>query len=174
MSEFKEYYNADSQRNNGRGYTHYLLKWYRKAQFSRNRVARWCYKKLYKITSNSHGIEIPTSTKIGKGFAIFHPYNITINPNCVIGHNCDIHKGCLLGRSNRGTKKGCPIIGDDVWIGPNVVIVGNITIGDDVLIAPNSFVNVDVPSHSVVIGNPCIIKPSDWATKDYINNRVIE
>ena len=85
MNKFKEYYNADSQRNNGRGYTHYLLKWYRKAQFSKNHVVRFCYKKLYKIISNNHGIEIPTSTKIGKGFAIFHPYNITINPNCVIG-----------------------------------------------------------------------------------------
>lgn len=173
MNEFKEYFSADNQRNGGAGYTHYLLKWYRKAQFSRFHTVRWFYRCLYRILSNKHGIEIPTSTKIGKGFAIFHPYNITINPNCVIGRNCDIHKGCLLGRSNRGAKKGCPTIGDDVWIGANVVIVGNISIGDDVLIAPNAFVNVDVPGHSIVIGNPCVIKHNDWATKDYINNRVV-
>lgn len=50
--------------------------------------------------------------------------------------------------------------------------VENVTIGDDVMIAPNSFVNVDVPSHSVVFGNPCVIKHSDWATEGYVNNIV--
>lgn len=42
-------------------------------------------------------------------------------------------------------KKGVPTIGNDVWIGPNAVVVGGITIGDNVLIAANSFVNFDVP-----------------------------
>lgn len=51
-----------------------------------------------------------------------------------------------------------PTIGDEVWIGVNTTIVGKVTIGDDVLIAPNAFANCDIPSHSVVFGNPCIIK----------------
>ena len=49
------------------------------------------------------------------------------------------------------------------------VIVGNITIGDDVLIAPNSYINFDVPSHSIVIGNPAVIHHRDEATADYVN-----
>ena len=174
MNEYLDYRKADIFRNRGRGYTYYLLKWFRKAQFRKNKVSRRFYSFLYRALSDFHGIEIPSSCRIGKGFAIFHPYNITINPNCVIGHNCDIHKGCLLGATNRGGGKGSPTIGNDVWIGPNVVIVGNIQIGDDVLIAGNAFVNVDVPSHSIVYGNPCIIKHSDFATKEYINNRVPE
>jgi len=52
------------------------------------------------------------------------------------------------------------------------VIVGNIKIGDNVLIAPNSYVNCNVPPNSIVMGNPCIIKKCDTATKDYINNLV--
>ena len=72
--------------------------------------------------------------------------------------------------TNRGKRKGYPTIGDRVYIGINSVIVGKITIGDDVLIAPNSFVNVDIPSHSVVFGNPCVIKHRDWATEGYVNN----
>ena len=47
-------------------------------------------------------------------------------------------------------------IGNDVWIEVNATIVGKVSIGDDVLIAPNVFVNCDIPSHSVVFGNPCI------------------
>lgn len=76
----------------------------------------------------------------------------------------------MIGQSNRGQFKGCPTIGDEVWIGINAAIVGRITIANDVLIAPNSFVNVDVPAHSIVFGNPCIIKHRDCATEGYINN----
>ena len=51
-----------------------------------------------------------------------------------------------------------PTIGNEVWIGVNATIVGKVSIGDDVLIAPNTFVNRDIHSHSVVFGNPRIIK----------------
>lgn len=71
-----------------------------------------------------------------------------------------------------GGRRGAPVIGDEVWIGINATIVGKVTIGDDVLIAPNSYVNCDVPSHSIVFGNPCIIKHRENATEGYINRKV--
>ena len=89
-----------------------------------------------------------------------------------IGENCNLHKGVTIGQENRGPRQGAPKIGNSVWIGVNATVVGNIRIGDDVLIAPNSFVNCDVPSHSVVFGNPCIIKHKENATEDYINCKV--
>lgn len=107
---------------------------------------------------------------MGGGLYLGHAYNITINSNAKIGRNCNIHKGVVIGQANRGSRKGYPTIGDRVWIGINSAIVGNVNIGDDVMIAPNSFVNVDIPSHSVVFGNPCIIKHRGWATDGYINN----
>lgn len=107
--------------------------------------------------------------QIGGGIYLGHAYNITINSRTKIGCNCNIHKGIVIGQVNRGSRKGCPTIGDRVWIGINSAIVGEITIGDDVLIAPNSFVNIDIPSHSVVFGNLCVIKNRDWATEGYIN-----
>ena len=61
-----------------------------------------------------------------------------------------------------------PTIKDNVWIGTNAVIVGNITIGEDVLIAPLTYVNFDVPDHSIVIGNPGKIISRENATEDYI------
>lgn len=97
---------------------------------------------------------------------------ITINPKAILGKNINIHKGVTIGQENRGKRKGVPIIGNEVWIGINSTIVGNVSIGNDVLIAPNSYVNCDVPDHSIVIGNPCIIKHRDNATEDYINNRI--
>lgn len=127
---------------------------------------------LYKYYMDKNHIEISSSTKIGPGLYIGHPYCITINANTVIGKNCNIHKGVTIGQENRGKRNGTPVIGDSVWIGINATIVGNVTIGDDVLIAPNSYVNCDIPSHSVVIGNPCFVKPVKNATIKYINRKV--
>lgn len=106
----------------------------------------------------------------GGGLYIGHPYCITINPQSVIGENCNIHKGVTIGQENRGTRKGVPIIGNRVWIGVNATVIGKITIGNDVLIAPNSYVNFDVPPHSIVIGNPGNVIFRENATEGYINN----
>lgn len=46
--------------------------------------------------------------------------------------------------------------------------MGKVYIGNDVLIAPNTFVNCDIPDHSIVIGNPCVIKHKDHATEGYL------
>lgn len=125
-------------------------------------------KKLSRITN----IQIPDKTKIGDGFYIGHCGRIIINPNVIIGKNVNIATGVTIGQENRGKRKGCPKIGDYVWIGTNSVIVGNISIGNNVLIAPNSFVNFDVPDNSIVIGNPGRIKQSQEATVNYIENKI--
>lgn len=115
-------------------------------------------------------MELTDNVVIGGGLYIGHPYCITINPKAKIGKNVNIHKGLTIGMENRGERKGTPTIGDRVWIGVNCTIVGKIHIGDDVLIAPNTYINRDIPSHSVVFGNPCIIKHKDNATEGYINH----
>lgn len=127
---------------------------------------------LRKKMQAHYGLEIPGQATIGEGFYIGHAYGITVNPDAVIGRNCNIHKGVTIGQENRGKRKGAPVLGDCVWLDVNSTVVGAVTIGDDVLIAPNSYVNCDVPSHSIVIGNPCRIIPRDNATEGYVNKRV--
>lgn len=127
--------------------------------------------KLIRIMKKTQ-INIPSGTRIGEGFYIGHLGRIIINPESKIGKNVNIATGVTIGQSNRGNKKGVPTIGNNVWIGTNSVIVGNITIGDDVLIAPLSYVNTDVPAHSVVIGNPSTIHSKDNATEGYINRTI--
>jgi acetyltransferase-like isoleucine patch superfamily enzyme len=46
------------------------------------------------------------------------------------------------------------IIGNNVYIGPNSVITRGITIGDTTVIGAFSFVNRDVPTHSIIVGQP--------------------
>lgn len=129
--------------------------------------------KFKKIKERSH-ISISYSTQIGDGFYIGHTGRVIINSDSCVGKNVNIATGCTIGRENRGIRKGCPKIGNRVWIGMNSVIVGKIEIGDDVLIAPLTFVNFDVPSHSIVIGNPAKIIHRENATEEYINNVIQE
>lgn len=153
--------------------------WYRKANACQNLGGkRWkaipllFYKTMLRITLFMYHCEISSTCSIGPGLSIGHPYGITINHNAKIGKNCNIHKGVTIGQENRGKRKGTPIIGNRVWIGINSTIVGNIKIGDDVLIAPNSYINCDIPNHSIVYGNPCTIKSVENATEHYIENTI--
>ena len=174
-TQFEELYRGDMSRyKECNRYTRKLIYCLRKCQTVRNPLLKLFFRYKFKRLKSKHGLEIYYDTKIGKGLYLGHPYNITINASAVIGENCNIHKGVTIGQENRGVRKGSPVIGDCVWIGINAAIVGNIKIGSDVLIAPNSYVNCDVPDHSVVFGNPCIIKHRDNATEDYINNKVKE
>lgn len=50
--------------------------------------------------------------------------------------------------------KGNTIIGNDVWIGQNVTILPGVHIGDGAIIGMNSVVSKDIPSYSIVAGNP--------------------
>ena len=50
--------------------------------------------------------------------------------------------------------KGDTIIGNDVWIGQNAVILPGVHIGDGALIGANSVVGSDVAPYAIVVGNP--------------------
>lgn len=146
--------------------------WLRKEQECRFKPLKFFFKVMLYLSCFAYKCEVFGKTQIGPGLYIGHPFCITINPRAVIGKNCNIHKGVTIGQQNRGKYRGVPVIGDSVWIGVNATVVGGIHIGDDVLIAPGAYVNRDVPSHSIVLGNPCVIKQCDNATRDYIVNKV--
>lgn len=117
--------------------------------------------------------EIPAATNIGPGFYIGHIGPVIIGAQAKIGKNVDVGVGVTIGETNRGPKEGVPTVGNEVWIGANAVIVGNIVIGDNVLIAPNAYVNFDVPGNAIVIGNPGrIIPDKQEACAGYVNNRI--
>lgn len=167
-------YNIDYPRYIEEGTSHAtrFMYWLRMAQNTTNPLLMFVSRWMVRRYRESYGLEIPRQVTIGSGLYLGHAYNITINSGAVIGSNCNIHKGVVIGQTNRGAMKGVPVIGNDVWIGINAAIVGGITIGDDVMIAPNSFVNCNVPSHSVVFGNPCVIKHNDYATEGYVEHKV--
>ncbi|GHU67749.1 hypothetical protein FACS189413_03100 [Bacteroidia bacterium] len=137
---------------------------YRKYQANHNNVLGLYYK--YKL--ENQGLDFGGNLSIGKGLIIGHSGRIVINGGAKIGEQIYLTHGVTIGRNAVGKRKGVPTLGNRVRIGANANIVGNITIGNDVVIAPGAFVNFDVPSHSVVIGNPGQIHHKDNATDGYL------
>lgn len=145
--------------------------------FRRRQLASWIGSKCFfevclRLCSWYFGIQIPSSTQIREGFRIAHFGTIVVNPDAKIGKNFSIAEGCLIGNS-QGKKAGVPIIGDNVCMQANSIVVGGIQVGNHVMIAPGAFVNFDVPDNSIVIGNPGrIISRNSSPTDKYIVYKV--
>ena len=58
----------------------------------------------------------------------------------------------------RVEEKVAPTIGNNVDIGAGAKVLGPITIGDNVVIGANAVVLSDVPSNSVAVGVPAVVK----------------
>ena len=142
-----------------------ILYWARGAE--NGGVFKYLYKLMMLITYRKYGCVL-NSRNIEGGILLCYAHNIIINNKAIIGKNCTIFGGTTIGSVRSGKRKGVPVIGDNVVLGMNSFVCGGIHIGNDVLIAANSFVDFDVPDHSLVFGNPGVIKHKDQATIDYV------
>lgn len=109
---------------------------------------------------------------------ILYYKNIKIGNNCVpgmaggcyiqarngivIGHNLWTGPGVGLISANHDlndyeahVETGPIMIGNDVWLGMNVVVMPGIRIGNNVAVGANSVVTRDIPSNMIAAGNPC-------------------
>lgn len=144
------------------------LKYFRICETNYNNIwgtyARYRLNQIYQKT----GINIGAGMPIGEGMIIGHWGTIVVNGGAKFGSEIMLTHNVTIGRDIRGKRKGAPRIGSRVCIRTNSTVTGNIEIGNDVLIAPNTFVNFDVPDHSVVIGNPAKIHHKFPATEGHL------
>lgn len=92
---------------------------------------------------------IPFSTKIGEGLLMAHAYATVLNAES-IGDNFYFLHCTTIGKKD--DKR--PVIGNNVSLGANVVIIGDVKIGNNVVIGAGSVVVKDIPDNSVAVGNP--------------------
>jgi putative colanic acid biosynthesis acetyltransferase WcaB len=98
------------------------------------------------------GIELNLKSRIGPGLRLYHGTGLVIHEAAVLGSNCALRHCTTIGMKNGPAD--CPLIGNNVDIGSNSVVLGSIRIGDNVTIGAGSVVLHDVAPGDVVAGNP--------------------
>ncbi|MBA4322495.1 MAG: acetyltransferase [Odoribacter sp.] len=135
----------------------------------RNICYRAILKKMGKGSNISDAVTIanPSNVSIGERSSI-HEYSyfagkgeVIIGDYVAIANNCTI-----ISETHNFTDRSIPvklqglspqpvIIGDDVWIGSHVTILGNVRIGKGAIIGAGSVVTRDIPEYAVAVGVPC-------------------
>lgn len=101
------------------------------------------------------------TTVIDEGFWFAHPFSTVVNADR-IGKNFRCRHLTTIGKGD-GKR---PVIGDNVTLGANVTIIGDISIGNNVLIGAGSVVVRSIPDNCIVAGVPAkIIKQYDNPSK---------
>lgn len=121
--------------------------WFLKPLF----ILWWLY---LKHLTYLYGIQTSWAYKLPSGITIAHFGGITFFPKCC-GKNIIIRQGCVVGNAH---KKGQgPQIGNNVTMGANSMIIGEINIGDNVIIGAGAVVISSVPDDCIVGGVPAKI-----------------
>ncbi len=91
-----------------------------------------------------------------KGVRFPHPIGVVIGIGVKLGNNCIIFQNTTIGTKTL-FKEDYPVIGENVIIGANSIIIGDIIVGDNVTIGASSLVNIDLPNNAIAIGCPAKI-----------------
>ncbi|BAX82634.1 LbetaH domain-containing protein [Labilibaculum antarcticum] len=111
------------------------------------------FSKILRVFYPKHpSFTIDIYTKVGGGLRLAHPYSTILNAK-VIGENVYINHLVTIGEKN-GKR---PILGSNVEVHANAIIIGGITIGDNAIIGAGAVVVKDVPKNAIVVGNPARI-----------------
>jgi serine O-acetyltransferase len=115
------------------------------------------YRKAFWLRFLFHGVSnlyffVP-SEKVGKGLMLWHGYSTSVNA-ISIGDNCEIWQNVTIGKKTTLPIPDKPIIGNNVKVCANAVVIGPIHIGDNSTIGAGAVVNKDIPANSIAVGNP--------------------
>lgn len=99
----------------------------------------------------------------------------TIEPDCIIGHQCIINSGvnicheCKLGEGVEilpgATLGGLAHIKKYAFVGAGATVLDRITVGEGARVAAGALVNKDVKPYTLVMGCPAEV-PSKWLDKN--------
>lgn len=95
-------------------------------------------------------------SNMGGGVYLAHPYATILNAKS-IGRNFSCRQCTTIGNKIDGRNDLRPTIGDNVTLGANVCIIGDIKIGNNVIVGAGAVVTKDIPDNCTVVGNPARI-----------------
>lgn len=108
-------------------------------------------------SGRKHSLSFSRNVAMGKGLKITHAIGIIVNATAVIGNNCTLHQLTTIGSD----KDQAAVIGDNVYVGPNVCLVENVHIGNNTKIGAGAVVVNDIPANVVAVGVPAKVLPDN-------------
>lgn len=122
------------------------------------KVLRFFYHLLRYLTIVSCKIMFDENAALGRNIWFSRRGNIIAGVRS-IGQGSVIHHNVTFGMHLAGSKRltGKPTIGENVWVGPDTIVHGDIVIGDGATILGGSVLTKNVPPRCVVAGNPARI-----------------
>ena len=97
--------------------------------------------------------EILVTADIGPGLFLSNKGNILIGVRRM-GKNCTIHHNVTIGQ---GVEGETPLFGNNIWIGHDSIIYGELSVGDNTIIESGTVLAKNLPGNMRVGGNPCRI-----------------
>jgi serine O-acetyltransferase len=116
------------------------------------------YRAAFRHVRNHYGIELPYSTKVGRGVVIEHQGGIVVHGDAVLGDGCTIRQGVTIGMKNTRDAFAAPVLGKDVDVGAGAVILGAVRVGDGATVGANAVVLEDVDDGALAVGVPARVK----------------
>jgi serine O-acetyltransferase len=103
------------------------------------------------------GVDIHPGAHLGRRLFIDHATGVVIGETAIVGDDVTMYQGVTLGGTGKEHGKRHPTICDNVFIGNNANVLGNITVGENSRVGAGSVVLADVPPNSTVVGVPAHI-----------------
>jgi maltose O-acetyltransferase len=147
----------------------YLPKSYSKFNLGSIHVRRYCGKLILSKCGDGVNIEkdavfssrVELGVNSGIGISARLEGRVIIGDNVMMGPNCIIYtrnhsfEDIDVPMNTQGEQEEENVnIGNDVWIGGQVIILPGVTIGNHSIIAAGSVVTKNIPDYSIVGGNP--------------------
>ncbi len=123
---------------------------YRAMRFCQTRGLRLSAFLLYRLNAQVGHVIIGRDADIGPGFTILHSSGIVINTSVKAGKNLVLQHQVTLGE-RRGRS---PVLGDNVFVGAGAKVLGPVRVGNDVRIGANAVVTGDLPDGATAVGVP--------------------
>ncbi len=130
-----------------------------------HRINHWLWRRNLKLLARLMsqvarfwtGIEIHPGATIGRRLFIDHGMGVVIGETATVGDDVTLYQGVTLGGTGKVSGKRHPTLRNNVFVGNNANILGNITIGENSRVGAGSVVLRDVPPDSTVVGVPAHI-----------------